>query len=448
MPEIGTVSMGVVPSNRMTHTIVQTAAVATALPGDTPIGWVPATLRGNGSANDRITASGAHYQRDDLLWFAGTTGGIGFSTNDGNGTVVEFFNMTNREWGALPRIPKVDFGFPLPPLAERYNRVDVGVLFDNAGRCYVLGGAAFSDLAHPGVTDVHRYEETNEHIAGEVTSNEWTVLADMPGPHKHFARYHHDPVDDQLYVIDFTGGTSSHKYNVSSGTWSVITTPPFAVSFSRFVSSTRRIYIFSATGQVAWLDVATDTWTSGTSAPASHWIPSTAATFGGGDAYQRYPLMDSQERIYLLTGKTTPGAGAFDLFGAIRYNTVSDTWTILPDMPRRSTMGYAVIHDGDIWYTGGREPNLTTVYWDTSLRFDIGGNEWIDTGEPIDGYSASTGRQAHLAGSSEDDTLWMAGSNTGLPAGKDAEYLEFGAGPRGQAVVAGSTVRIHPRQGR
>ena len=163
-------------------------------------------------------------------------------------------------------------------------------------------------------------------------ANSWVTGADPPVEMHHFQAilYNYD-----IYVVaGYSGACCSSEFGLD------------------------RIYIY---------DIETDSWSQGAQIPSGRRRGSTGTVLHEGKIY--------------LAGGLNGGHGApatsFRFFDM--YDPVSDTWTVLPDMPRDRDHFHAVILDGELYAAGGRDSSDPSIF-DATIGevdvFDFGSNSW------------------------------------------------------------------------
>jgi hypothetical protein len=179
----------------------------------------------------------------------------------------------------------------------------------------------------------------------------WQLLAPMPMG----ARQEHcvAAVGGLVYAIgSFNGNTNNTRleaYDPATNTWSQKATMPFGGDHCNAAATATKIYVLGATGttQSAEYDPVANSWTMKRPIPTQRAAAATAAI---GD------------KVYVAGGMSTMGRNVtVREFAA--YDSATDTWEILPDLPEiQRNHGPAAAVGGILYLLGGRSgpPNNAT----------------------------------------------------------------------------------------
>jgi N-acetylneuraminic acid mutarotase len=196
----------------------------------------------------------------------------------------------------------------------------------------------------------------------------WQLLAPMPGG----SRQEHcvAALGGLVYAIGSYNGSPGNQrleaYDPATNTWSMKAMMPFGGDHCNAAATATKLYVLGATGttQSAEYDPVANTWTMKRPIPTQRAAAATAAI---GD------------KIYVAGGMSTMGRNVtVREFAA--YDSVTDTWEILPDLPEiQRNHGPAAAVGGILYLLGGRSgpPNdPSTGLLDRVDAYDPAARTW------------------------------------------------------------------------
>jgi N-acetylneuraminic acid mutarotase len=254
-------------------------------------------------------------------------------------------------------------------------------------------------MACPGQTpqsDLSDGGENNQeadNVDGGAVSGQWQELLPLPTPRQETAVV---AVDEQIYVI---GGYDDNlvmqdrvdRYDVALNTWSAAPNLPWPLHHANAAVSRGVIYVagflvdnFDADGRVFALTPGDGAWSIVGFLPAG-------TDRGAGAAV----AMD--KIIYIVGGYRA--AGAVGIFSA--YDTLANTWTILPSLPVALDHLVAGVIEGKIYVAGGRSGSIGS-HVPRSFAFDPEVGTWEER-------AAMPTSRAGIAGAVIYDRLYVFG---------------------------------------
>lgn len=104
---------------------------------------------------------------------------------------------------------------------------------------------------------------SNKFYKYNTLANEWTVLADLPGPAQQFSKLIN--VSNKIYMMQGSDSPAFWSYNISTNTWSVLNDIPFTIidkSFMLYNDYDNCIYILSSSSTYNFIkyDIANSSW--------------------------------------------------------------------------------------------------------------------------------------------------------------------------------------------
>ena len=182
----------------------------------------------------------------------------------------------------------------------------------------------------------------------------------------------------KLYLIGGRGVKPVEIFDPSTNTWSSGASPPFQIHHVQAVVYNDLIYVVGAyTGtcctsesgvsHVWTYNPQTNQWSQGHEIPSNRRRGSTGAVV-------------YNDKIYIaggLNGGHGATATSYNWFD--EYDPVSGQWTTLPNAPRKRDHFHAVVHDGKLYLSGGRDssdPSVTRETVDEIDVYDFGAGNW------------------------------------------------------------------------
>jgi N-acetylneuraminic acid mutarotase len=209
--------------------------------------------------------------------------------------------------------------------------------------------------------------------------------------------YVYSPTTGKLYLA---GGdtTVQEAYDPTTNSWSNVAPLPAALDHIQAVELNGRIYYIGglvqwpgpAVGTVYVYDPVANTFTTGTPMPAGRERGAGGVAVFGDKVYYAGGLHD---------GVAVPW---FDV-----YDTVTQTWATLPDMPEARDHFHAAVVNGRFYAIGGRHTaiNATTT---VNQAFDIGTGSWITGLAPL-----PTARGGFATAALDTEILIIGGEGAG-----------------------------------
>jgi N-acetylneuraminic acid mutarotase len=203
-------------------------------------------------------------------------------------------------------------------------------------------------------------------------SGYWTKVGDMPEN-----RYGHtvNEIDGKIYIV---GGVNYELsayprtalvYDRSSGKWTQIplfNNKPRLYHTSCVVDG--NLYVLGgndSTGSISTMDMFDP--------DTGEWVSKKAMSIDRGVL----ACVSLDGKIYVMGGCRAIGMSVYsDLSSVEVYDTITDTWTPLADMPRKNWAHSAVAVNGKIYVFGGRADSKSAIYYASVDMYDPQTNTW------------------------------------------------------------------------
>ncbi|NTV31337.1 hypothetical protein HGA91_05180 [candidate division WWE3 bacterium] len=240
------------------------------------------------------------------------------SSSDFNGSATNISNSNNE----LKLSSKAGFW-----LNTRLSTTPAGLTNGSADIAYV-GSSNMMYVFQGNGTAFYRYN-----IATDV----WSSLAVAPAAVGNGGAVVEGPTD-YIYGLRGGGTTTFWRYSITGNTWTPVASAPntIANNASMVYDGSRFIYVTRGSGDDAFwrYDTQSDTWDSMADALFGAPISSPSNLIGAGSAL----VIDTAEGlIYSLQGNATSSMSV--------YSILSNSWTVLPDVPYIVNSGTAMAYD-------------------------------------------------------------------------------------------------------
>ncbi len=215
-------------------------------------------------------------------------------------------------------------------------------------------------------------------------------------------------------------GSNVNIYDPASDTWTIGASPGFPVHHFQATEFEGLIYaigIFKDNNfpteqpyeKVLIYDPARDRWFDGPSIPSARRRGSAACVAYQGKLYVAGGITN---------GHTNGWSNKFD-----SYDPATNTWTVLPNLPRSRDHFHAAVSGGKLIVTGGRRSGQTSTFLPTIRAvdvFDFAAGSWSQWPNAL-----PTGRAASAVGVLNGEMLVIGGERNAGAANNDVEALNL-----------------------